>query len=108
MHKRLVGFATVALLACLFTTTASAQNPNYGVEIDCEDAQIELEADPTNIVEGYLDCTISNPSIHLEKIYYDFRTNSAAMSSPNSGYITLNGGESEILEIPESAKTKSE
>lgn len=99
MRKRLVGLAAVTLLVCLISITASAQNPNYGVEVDCEDTQIELEADPTNIVEGYLDCTITNPSVHLEKIYYDFRTNSAAMSSPNSGYITLNGGESEILEI---------
>ena len=99
MRKRLVALAAVTLLVCLISITASAQNPNYGVEVDCEDTQIELEADPTNIVEGYLDCTITNPSVHLEKIYYDFRTNSAAMSSPNSGYITLNGGESEILEI---------
>ena len=84
----------------LFCIPVTGQAVNYSVEVECDDETIEVESEPGNIVTGYLDCTFTNPSIHLEKIQYQVNSDYGGVTLiPRQGTLDLNGGESKILTI---------
>ncbi len=56
--------------------TVSGQDIQYSVEIECQQNSVEVDSDPTNIVGGTTICTVTNPSMHTEKIAISVSSNS--------------------------------
>ena len=66
-----------AIFALAFASiTVSGQDIQYSVEIECEQNSIEVDSDPSNIVSGTTICTVTNPSMHSEKIEISVSSNS--------------------------------
>lgn len=65
------------IFALTFTSfTVSGQDIQYSVEIECQQNSVEVDSDPANIVGGTAICTVTNPSMHSEKISISVSSNS--------------------------------
>ena len=60
----------------LASLTVSGQDIQYSVELECEQKIVEVDSDPANIVGGTTICTVTNPSMHSEKISISVSSNS--------------------------------
>ena len=56
--------------------TVSGQDIQYSVELECEQKIVEVDSDPANIIGGTTICTVTNPSMHSEKISISVSSNS--------------------------------
>ena len=66
----------VIFALALASLTVSGQDIQYSVELECEQKIVEVDSDPANIVGGTTICTVTNPSMHSEKISISVSSNS--------------------------------
>ena len=99
---RLVWLVFVLLTAGLASPLIepnSAQSAFAAVELTCtapySSGSVEIEVYPGATLTGYADCTVSNPSVHTEKIAIEVTSDGLATASPNSIYLAA-GAESDF------------
>jgi len=70
-------FVSSVIFALAFASfTVSGQDIQYSVELECEQKIVEVDSDPANIIGGTTICTVTNPSMHSEKISISVSSNS--------------------------------
>jgi len=70
-------FVSGVIFALAFASfTVSGQDIQYSVELECEQKIVEVDSDPANIIGGTTICTVTNPSMHSEKISISVSSNS--------------------------------
>ena len=99
---RLVWFVFVLLTAGLASPLiepTSAQSALAAVELSCTapypSGSVEIEVYPGATLTGYADCTVSNPSVHTEKIVIEVTSDGLATAAPGSIYLAA-GAESDF------------
>ena len=70
-------FVSGVIFALAFASlTVSGQDIQYSVELECEQKIVEVDSDPANMIGGTTICTVTNPSMHNEKISISVSSNS--------------------------------
>ena len=85
---------TVLLLSPVFVApTASGQGFQTAVEIECQQDDVDVSANPRAITNGDITCTVSNPSMHPETIQISGGSDEGVQIDLSDEKVTLQPGD---------------
>ena len=99
--KGVTFFVTMLLIfvALPITEKATAQSATAAVDLTCTppypSGSIDVDVYPGASLTGYTDCTVSNPTVHTEKIEITVSSGMFAVAAPSSVTVAA-GGESDF------------
>jgi len=95
----LVFILLTSSFASPLVNNSAAQSVVAAVELSCTapypSGSVEIEVHPGATLTGYADCTVSNPSLHTEKISIEVTADGLATAAPGSIYLA-SGDESDF------------
>jgi len=105
--KLLVFFLLVFALSVPLVDNSSGQGVLAAVDIECSPVNggsIDIEVSPGASLTGYTICTVSNPTIHVEKISIQVQSDGLAAAAPGS--VTVAAGGEEEFQVTVRADTR--
>ena len=108
MRSRLmVFFLLLFALSVPLVDNTSGQGVTAAVDIECSPVNggsIDIEVSPGASLTGYTICTVSNPTIHVEKISIEVQSDGLATAAPGS--VTVDAGGEEEFQVTIRADTR--
>ena len=99
MRSRLVVFLLLIFaLSVPFIENSSGQSVVAAVDLECnpvDGGSVDIEVGPGASLTSYTICTVSNPTIHVEKIEIEVQADGLAVAAPGSVTVAA-GGEEEF------------
>ena len=99
--KMLVLFLLIISATSPLFDNSAAQSTAAAVELECTapypSGTVEIEVYPGATLSGYTVCTVSNPSVHTEKIQIQVTADGLVISAPGS--FTLAAGAEEDFQV---------
>ena len=99
MRSRLVVFfLLIFALSVPFIGNSSGQSVVAAVDLECnpvDGGSVDIEVGPGASLTSYTICTVSNPTIHVEKIEIEVQADGLAVAAPGSVTVAA-GGEEEF------------
>ena len=86
---------------------SSAQTVMAAVDLECvpqDGSSVNIEVYPGATLTGYTTCTVSNPTIHVEKISITTTADGLAVASPGS--VTVAAGGEEVFQVSVRAEAR--
>ena len=105
--KLLVFLLLVFALSVPLVDNSSGQGVLAAVDIECSPVNggsIDIEVSPGASLTGYTICTVSNPTIHVEKISIQVQSDGLAAAAPGS--VTVAAGGEEEFQVTVRADTR--
>lgn len=105
--KLLVFLVLVFALSVPLVDNSSGQGVLAAVDIECSPVNggsIDIEVSPGASLTGYTICTVSNPTIHVEKISIQVQSDGLAAAAPGS--VTVAAGGEEEFQVTVRADTR--
>ena len=105
--RLLVFFLLIFALSVPLVDNSSGQGVLAAVDIECSPVNggsIDIEVSPGASLTGYTICTVSNPTIHVEKISIQVQSDGLAAAAPGS--VTVSAGGEEEFQVTVRADTR--
>lgn len=105
--RLLVFFLLIFALSVPLVDNSSGQGVLAAVDIECSPVNggsIDIEVSPGASLTGYTICTVSNPTIHVEKISIQVQSDGLAVAAPGS--VTVAAGGEEEFQVTVRADTR--
>ena len=103
----MVFFLLLFALSVPLVDNTSGQGVTAAVDIECSPVNggsIDIEVSPGASLTGYTICTVSNPTIHVEKISIEVQSDGLATAAPGS--VTVDAGGEEEFQVTIRADTR--
>ena len=103
----MVFFLLLFALSVPLVNNTSGQGVTAAVDIECSPVNggsIDIEVSPGASLTGYTICTVSNPTIHVEKISIEVQSDGLATAAPGS--VTVGAGGEEEFQVTIRADTR--
>lgn len=105
--RMLLLFLLVFALAAPLLENSSGQSVIAAVDLECNpvgSSSVDIEVSPGSTLTGYTICTVSNPTVHVEKITIDVQADGLSVASPGS--ITVAAGAEEEFQVNVRAESR--
>tara|TARA_B110000444_G_C18835160_1_gene595531 strand:+ start:1380 stop:2429 length:1050 start_codon:yes stop_codon:yes gene_type:complete len=100
-------FLIVFALSAPLLENSSGQSVVAAVDLECNpvgSSSVDIDVKPGSTLTGYTICTVSNPTVHVEKITIDVQADGLSVAAPGS--ITVAAGGEEEFQVNVRAESR--
>lgn len=105
--RMLLLFLLVFALSAPLLENSSGQTVVAAVDLECnpvDSSSVDIEVRPGSTLTGYTICTVSNPTVHVEKITIEVQADGLSIAAPGS--ITVAAGGEEEFQVNVRAESR--